>query len=175
MHAEWDDIDRHHKTFRVQGKVRKQWQFAVKDKEQRDVPIPADLLQSLTAWHHTRPDTQLIVGNDENKPEGHLLRKLKTVVRNAGLNCGKCDGCQRKGNMAECELIQLHKFRRTYVTTCCAAVLIFPRCSTSLGIPISAQRFATCDRQQPRICTARSMKSSGKGACIFLLTPYNRI
>jgi integrase len=117
MHAEWSDIDHHNKIFRVQGKVRKEWDFAVKDKQQRDVPIPADLLQSLLAWHHARPDTLLIVGNHENKPEGHILRKLKTLVRNAGLNCGKCDGCQRKGYLAECGEIELHKFRRTCITT----------------------------------------------------------
>jgi integrase len=96
-HAEWDDLDSHHGTFRVQAKVREEWRFSPKDSEQRDIPVPTDLLKSLKQWHEAHPDTLLIVGNDEDKPEGHLLRKLKTLVRNAGLNCGKCEGCLREG------------------------------------------------------------------------------
>lgn len=119
--AEWDDIDAHHSVFRVQGKTRKVaggkgWKFAVKDKQQRDVPIPADLLQTLSEWHEKRPDTTLIVGNDQDQPEGHLLRKLKALARKAGLNCGRCEGCQRKGAAQECENWFLHKFRATFCT-----------------------------------------------------------
>jgi integrase len=76
MHSEWSDIDWHGSVYRVQGKVRKDWKFAVKDKAQRDVPIPQDLLTLLKTWQKTRKGTSLIVGNDEDKPEGHLLRKL---------------------------------------------------------------------------------------------------
>ncbi|HEX4065296.1 MAG TPA: site-specific integrase [Acidobacteriaceae bacterium] len=116
VHAEYEDVDWHHSTFRVQGKVRRDWKFAPKDAEQRDIPIPADLLQSLADWKEAHPRTVLIVGNAEDQPEGHLLRKLKTLVRKAGLNCGKCEGCQRKGSTAECERWFLHRFRATYLT-----------------------------------------------------------
>jgi integrase len=116
--AEWDDLDHHHSTFRVQGKVRDGWNFAVKDSEQRDVPIPADLLASLKAWHEKRKNTVLIIGNDEQKPEGHLLRRLKQLARRSDLNCGRCQGCQRKiPSEQECEQWTLHKFRRTCITT----------------------------------------------------------
>jgi integrase len=117
MYAEWADVDWHHATFRVQGKTRKGWKFAVKDKAQRQIPIPQDLLSRLTAWHESEPrkKTTLIVGNDEDKPEGHLLRKLKQLARHAGLNCGRCEGCQRKVN-PECEQWFLHKFRATFCT-----------------------------------------------------------
>lgn len=116
-HAEWGDIDWQHKIFRVQGKVRKEYEFAVKDKEQREIPIPAKFLARLKEWHDTHPKTRLIIGNEENKPEGHLLRRLKALARNAGLNCGKCEGCQRKGSFAECEEWSLHRFRRTFCTS----------------------------------------------------------
>jgi integrase len=115
MYAEWADVDWHHATFRVQGKTRKGWKFAVKDKAQRQIPVPQDLLSRLTAWCEERKGTALIVGNDEDKPEGHLLRKLKQLARRAGLNCGRCDGCQRKAN-PECEQWFLHKFRATFCT-----------------------------------------------------------
>ena len=119
VHAEWPDVETHHATFRVQGKVRKSWAFAPKDSEQRIIPIPADLLQSLSAWQESRPGKTLIVGNDGDRPEGHLLRKLKQLVRNAGINCGRCEGCQREGSFAECEQWRLHKFRATYITRSC--------------------------------------------------------
>jgi integrase len=114
MYAEWADIDWHYATFRVQGKTRKDWKFAVKDKAQRIIPIPQDLLSRLQAWSDARPGTSLIVGNDERKPERHLLRRLKQLARRAGLNCGKCDGCHR--TVSECEGWFLHKFRATFCT-----------------------------------------------------------
>ena len=36
------------------------------------------------------------------------------LARQAGLNCGRCDGCHERG---ECREFTLHKFRRTYITT----------------------------------------------------------
>lgn len=41
MHIEFFDIDTSEKTLRVRGKP--QWNFKVKDYEQRDIPIPDDL------------------------------------------------------------------------------------------------------------------------------------
>jgi integrase len=116
-HAEWDDLDWAQKTFRVQGKVRDGYRFSVKDSEQREVPIPASLLARLKAWREVHKDTRLILSGKHDRPEGHLLRKLKALARNNGLNCGRCEGCQRKGSLAECEELELHKFRRTYCTT----------------------------------------------------------
>jgi integrase len=88
----------------------------VKDAEERELPIPAALLVRLKAWRETRTGTRLIVGNDDDLPEGHFLRKLKTLARNAGLNCNRCEGCARKGALAECQEWSLHRFRRTFCT-----------------------------------------------------------
>jgi len=113
VYAEWADVDWHHSTFRVQGKTRKDWSFAVKDKAQRLIPIPADMLTTLSERREKRQGTSLIVGNEKGQPEGHLLRKLKQLARRAGLNCGACPGCLKKN---ECERWFLHKFRATFVT-----------------------------------------------------------
>jgi integrase len=114
MYAEWSDIDWHHAVYRVQGKTRKDWKFEVKDYAQRDIPIPAPLLQSLKEWRTVGKGTSLIVGNVNDQPEGHLLRKLKQLARWAGLNCEKCEGCARK--VPECEKWFLHKFRASFCT-----------------------------------------------------------
>jgi integrase len=56
-----------------------------------------------------------LFGVTGDKPDGHLLRRLKRLVNKAGLNCGSCEGCKRKP--AACERWFLHKFRATYITT----------------------------------------------------------
>lgn len=114
MYLEWADIHWHDHVLRVQGKSH--WHFKVKDSEQRDVPIPKDLQAHLKAWHEKYPKTRLVLGTGEKheKPEGHLLRRLKALAKTAGLSCGQCDGC--KGTNG-CSGFTLHKLRRTYGTT----------------------------------------------------------
>ena len=112
-HAEWPDIHRQDSVFRVQGKPH--WKFKIKDSEQRDVPIPADVLEHLRLRREKYPASRLIVGTKSDRPNFHLLRTLKRLARRAGLNCGECKGC--KTPQQECENFQLHKLRRTYGTT----------------------------------------------------------
>ena len=110
MYAEWTDLDWQESAFRVQGK--KFWDFRVKDSEQREIPCSADLLKTLRAWRKKHPNSRLIVGTANDSPDTHLLRSLKRLAKRAGLNCGKCDGCNLKLN--ECQGWTLHKLRRTY-------------------------------------------------------------
>lgn len=112
-HAEWSDVHWDDSVFRVSGKQH--WDFKVKDAEERDVPIPQDVLAILRAWQNKHPKSRLIVGTSGGKPNFHLLRSLKRLARRTELNCGKCDGCKSKAQ--ECENWTLHKLRRTYCTT----------------------------------------------------------
>ncbi len=112
-YLEWDDIDEADKVLRVRGKER--YGFKVKDSEQRELPIPNDLLDSLKAWKKQHPATRLVLTNGHGNPHQHLLRALKRLAKREKLNCGKCDGC--KGQLGECQEWTLHKFRRTYSTT----------------------------------------------------------
>lgn len=100
MHAEWGDVDRAHKVFRVQSKPH--YGFTVKDKEQREVPIPTAVLTLLSTWHKKRPNTTLIlgIGKKHDRANGHLLRWLQRVAKHAGI----ADAT-------------LHRLRRTYMTT----------------------------------------------------------
>lgn len=112
-HGEWSDVHWEDKVFRVSGKPH--WDFRVKDAEERDVPIPADVLDALKVWRTEHPKTRLIVGTASDNPNFHLLRTLKRLAKRAGLNCGECDGCA--SDTGECERWTLHEFRRTYCTT----------------------------------------------------------
>lgn len=100
MHAEFSDIDREHRTFRVQSKPA--YGFKVKDSEQRDVPIPLSLFKLLDAWQQKKKRTTLIlgIGNKHVLPNGQLLGWLQRVAKRANV-----------------EDATLHKMRRYYVTT----------------------------------------------------------
>ena len=113
MHIEFSDIDTSEKTLRVRGKPK--WKFKVKDYEQRDIPVPDDLLDELAAWKKHRNGESLILANKNHRPNSKLLLALKSVARRSKLNCGRCEGCKSKRR--ECEEYTLHKFRRTYITT----------------------------------------------------------
>jgi integrase len=55
-----------------------------------------------------------VLGTKYHKPNTKLLRTLKRMAHNAGLNCGRCEGCRE---IKECQEYTLHRFRRTYLTT----------------------------------------------------------
>jgi integrase len=112
---EWSDINVQERVLRVQGKAH--WGFKVKDSEQRDVPIPNDLLHRLKTRQEQYGEARLVLGTgkEHDKPNGHLLRNLKALAKRAKLSCGVCTGC--KGKAAECSEFTLHKLRRSYATT----------------------------------------------------------
>jgi integrase len=115
MHLEWNSINWTARTLRVQSNSR--WKFKVKDSEQRNVPLPEDLLARLLVYREGHREHRLVFGKrggEDDAPDGHLLRRLKTIVRNAGLNCNECPPCIENG---ECEHWYLHKFRATCITT----------------------------------------------------------
>jgi integrase len=115
MHLEWRSINWTARTLRVQSNAK--YGFKVKDKEQRDVPLPKELLSRLKKYRGKHPDAQLVFGaqgGEVDEPDGHLLRRLKGLVHDAGLNCGHCAPCLER---EECENWYLHKFRATYITT----------------------------------------------------------
>ena len=116
MHLEWKSINWNARTLRVQSNPT--YKFKVKDAEQRNVPLPEDLLQRLKVYREGHPSSKLVFGKrggEDDAPDGHLLRRLKLLVRNAGLNCEQCVPCT--GKQRECEHWYLHKFRATYITT----------------------------------------------------------
>lgn len=87
----------------------------MKDSEERDVPVPNDLLEELGKWHKSHPESALVAGTKRGNPNTRLLRTLKHLAKRARLNCGRCHGCKAKAR--ECQQWTLHKFRRTYCTT----------------------------------------------------------
>jgi integrase len=111
MHVQWSDVNFAKKTVLVRSKL--DWGFKVKDKEERSMPIPDDVMELLVQHRAHRGGQLFITGTSGNRPNTHLLRMLKRLVDNAGLGCGDCTPCRERN---ECQEWFLHKFRASYAT-----------------------------------------------------------
>jgi integrase len=115
MHLEWVDISHAQQVLQVKSKPK--YAHKIKDAEEREMPLTGELSKQLQQYREKRPNHRLVfgkLGGTEDVPDGHLLRRLKGLVKMAGLNCGHCSTCI---SSKECEDWFLHKFRATYITT----------------------------------------------------------
>jgi integrase len=113
MFLEWNDTDPKRKVLKLQSKV-KRWGFRLKDFEERELPLSPELLSQLEAYQRDHAGSCSLIFGRNGKPDSHMLRTLKQLVRSAGLNCTKCDGCLSKSG--ECGNWYLHKFRASFCT-----------------------------------------------------------
>lgn len=115
--AEATDVNHDTKTMRVDEKPY--FGFKPKDCEKRNVPISDSLIAEIDARSKSG-SCSLLFGNN-GRPDGHLLRVLKSVAFKGGLNCGKCKGTVegKEVSCAEapvCEKWILHRFRKNFAT-----------------------------------------------------------
>jgi integrase len=97
MHLEWSDLDLKAGTLRVRGKAAYDWN--IKDYEQREIPLPAELVKLLKSWREANPKAVLVLPSAGGKPNGKLLLMLKGISKRAGV-----------------AFATLHRFRRSYCT-----------------------------------------------------------
>lgn len=113
LHLEWHDLKFDRNVLMVESKPR--YKHKIKDAEEREIPLGEEMVTKLKAYRKDHPDDVLVFGRSGTVPDGHLLRRLKTLARKAELNCGRCEGCSKR--ISECERWYLHKFRATFITT----------------------------------------------------------
>jgi len=92
MYLGWHNVDFDAKVIRV--RENRAAGSTIKDRSERSVPIPDDLLATLKAWKKVRPKARLVVGTQRDTPNKKWLQSLKRTARAAGLNCGQCEGCK---------------------------------------------------------------------------------
>jgi integrase len=116
MHVIWPDIDLGNHVVRVKAKPK--FGFIPKDWEEREVPIPDRLCNSLRHHKASAPaNHSLVFATSNGRVVHNFLRQCKSVAWHAGLNCGLCDTAQ--GHCARgpyCQNWFLHKFRATFAT-----------------------------------------------------------
>ncbi len=140
MYLEWSDIDPKRKICKLQSK-QKLWDFRLKDFEEREIPLHNDLVVRLLKYKKKHAARGTLIFGKHGKPDGHMLRTLKRQVREAGLNCGECDGCQDKSR--EREKWFLHKFRATFCTKLLRSGLDLRTIQAIMGMQIWHQQCAT--------------------------------
>jgi integrase/recombinase XerD len=129
QYATWKDLDLKGLRFTVSGDGKSDVAFLPKNHEERQVPLTTEL-GSLLADHkkHAVSD-RWVFTNEDGKPDGHFLRKFKSIAQRAGLNCGQCKRKIREGrydNRREVEVTcekrpvcaehYLHRLRKTAAT-----------------------------------------------------------
>ncbi len=108
----WPDVSWHAKTVTIRSKP--ELGFKIKDREERELGVPSDLLCKLQELRKQRPESRFVLGTAGDNPNSKMLRMLKRLVRRADLHCKNCKGCKER---KECEQWYLHKFRSTCATT----------------------------------------------------------
>ena len=101
MHAEWNDLIDDCRILLIREK--KQWGWKPKGRKERRVRIPDFLAEELKKTRKKANSSLLFPNEETGKPEGHLLRRLKAVVKRANLKAAY-------GNWT------LHIFRHTFAT-----------------------------------------------------------
>ena len=110
MFLQWHQFDFKAGTLTV--RERNEDGFEIKDRAERTLPIPTSLVKHLKVWKEEHGG-KLVLGTSNDTPNWKWLPLLKRLVRDAGLNCKHCVGCEEQ---EECERWYLHKFRATYTT-----------------------------------------------------------
>lgn len=116
----WRNINFKSKVISVKSKP--ELGFRPKDKEERSVPVPDDLIAALASRKQASKSPYLFpTSNGES--DGHYLRRLQKLAHRAGLNCGECINKKKQscGDRAICSRWGLHKFRKTFATMHCEA------------------------------------------------------
>ena len=93
--ATWGDVDLEDGIFTVRD--HPEFGFVPKDREMREIPLSAELVKRLKA----RGRTGNLIFTKNGKPNGHMLRTLKSLARVAGVDPRICG---------------LHVFRKTFAT-----------------------------------------------------------
>lgn len=119
-YCSWRDVDFHSHVVRVTAKP--QWGFKPKNKEEREIPVPASLLTELKAHKERQARAKnprnLVFPTANGEPDKKHEWKLKRIAYKSNLNCGRCES--RHGNKCAdgefCSNWFLHKFRHTFAT-----------------------------------------------------------
>jgi integrase/recombinase XerD len=129
QYATWKDLDLKGLHFTVSGDCKSDVAFLPKNHEERQVPLTTELGSLLTEHKKHAVSERWVFTNEDGKPEGHFLRRFKTIAKRAGLNCGHCKVVIREGRYdnrhavavtcethAVCAEHYLHRLRKTAAT-----------------------------------------------------------
>ena len=97
QHLCWTDVSFSESKLRVTSKPEYDWK--IKDCEERDIPLTDDLLKELKQWREANPKAKLVLPTANGTPNEKFLRAIKYLAQRANVSNAT-----------------LHRFRRTYCT-----------------------------------------------------------
>jgi integrase/recombinase XerD len=137
----WEDVDWKAGTLSVRPKP--EFGFTPKSYEERTVPIPSALLESLRVRWKKHQNSTLIFPTSPHpkrknyggdKPDAHLLELGKEIAYRAELNCKRCKTQQGKCSDGPfCQRFYLHKWRHTFATQILQSGIDIKTLQTLLG------------------------------------------
>lgn len=137
----WEDVN--WKTGTLSVRPRPEFGFTPKSYEERSVPIPHALLESLRTRSKKRQESVLIFPTPRHpkrpnyggdKPDAHFLELGKEIAYRAGLNCKRCKTRQGKcSDGPHCRKFYLHKWRHTFATQMLQSGIDIKTLQTLLG------------------------------------------
>ena len=77
MHLKWSDVSMKEKTLTVRSAP--ELKFWVKDKEERVIPIPVELVSQLDAYRKAHPKAVLVTGTANDKTEYQTLADPQAI------------------------------------------------------------------------------------------------
>jgi integrase/recombinase XerD len=117
-HLSWRDVDFRTHVVRVTWKPL--YGFKPKNKEERELPVPASLIAALKKYRASQKlnTDGLVFPNESGRPDKRHEFKIKRIAFRAKLNCEQC--VSKHGNKCSegpcCSNFFLHKFRHTFAT-----------------------------------------------------------
>jgi len=134
MYATWDDVDCDNLTYKVTGDGKEDVNFVPKNHEERFAPLSQELCKLLEKRRDSKDaNPRWVFPNQDGNPDGHFLRKFKSIAKKGKLNCGRCKTtikqARYRGQLPEtgsvevscatgpyCNKHYLHRLRKTAAT-----------------------------------------------------------
>jgi site-specific recombinase XerD len=85
MYTTWRDLDLERGFFTVTAKPAQG--FKPKNFKGRTIPLPDTLVAELREWKKINSNSMWVFPDERGEPHGHMLRDLKQLASDAGLNC----------------------------------------------------------------------------------------
>jgi hypothetical protein len=163
----WRDIDFRTQVIRVTRKPL--YGFKPKNKEEREVPVPASLIAALKKYKVSKkPNADaLVFPNESGRPDKRHEFKLKRIAFHAKMNCGQCTATSARKGLTARISFSTNSGTRLQRATCKITYATSKRCRTGwVRLFLRGSQTNTCVTcGLSRSCSQAAQVPSSKVTC----------